>query len=385
MKILALLVILLSCATDIKQELAPLPMNFETQLKSYFRRAGGRAELHNNVVQEKRVAVFDWDNTMIKNDVGDATFFWMIEHNLFIAPKTWASTSPFLNEKALQHLNRDCPVEHKSKRLHLQTATGPCGKTLLSIYADGVLANGDPAWDKKAKLYNKMYIEPSYAWAASLLQGHEPEDIKEIAKMAIEFFLMQPIGAKRKIHEKEYAGFIRIYAPMQTLMDYLQKNHVTVWIISASEQHLVEVFADKVGISANHVIGIRPVIHQGVLTSKFESCGDIPENNQQIITYRQGKRCWANKIIFKVEAGPAQLNRPAPIFFGAGDSDTDLEFLRDSQIRLVINRNKTELMCQALSSNTDSWFISPMFIEPKPKKTTPYDCSSWGITSQQEP
>ena len=55
MKILALLVILLSCATDINKSL--LFHEFETQLKSYFRRAGGRAELHNNVVQEKRVAV----------------------------------------------------------------------------------------------------------------------------------------------------------------------------------------------------------------------------------------------------------------------------------------------------------------------------------------
>src|SRR5688572_9037984 len=27
------------------------------------------------------VAVFDWDNTVVKNDIGDATFFWMIQHD----------------------------------------------------------------------------------------------------------------------------------------------------------------------------------------------------------------------------------------------------------------------------------------------------------------
>src|ERR1700682_1624846 len=28
------------------------------------------------------VAVFDWDNTMMKNDLGDATVFWMVRHDL---------------------------------------------------------------------------------------------------------------------------------------------------------------------------------------------------------------------------------------------------------------------------------------------------------------
>jgi hypothetical protein len=29
---------------------------------------------------QRTVAVFDWDNTIIKNDVGDATMFWMLRH-----------------------------------------------------------------------------------------------------------------------------------------------------------------------------------------------------------------------------------------------------------------------------------------------------------------
>ena len=33
--------------------------------------------------------------------------------------------------------------------------------------------------------------------------------------------------------------------------------------------------------------------------------------------------------------------------FAAGDSDTDIEFLRDATYKLVLNRNKKELMCHA--------------------------------------
>jgi len=47
---------------------------------------------------EKPVAVFDWDNTVIKNDVGDATTFWMLRNDKILQPpnKNWATTSPFL-------------------------------------------------------------------------------------------------------------------------------------------------------------------------------------------------------------------------------------------------------------------------------------------------
>ncbi|HAZ12452.1 MAG: hypothetical protein A2X86_16870 [Bdellovibrionales bacterium GWA2_49_15] len=384
MKALGLLIILLSCATEMKRELAPLPLSFEAQLKSQFHRIGGKAELRNDVIKEKRVAVFDWDNTMIKNDIGDATFFWMIEHNLFVAPKNWENTSPFLSKKAINELNRHCTLKRKGKQVHLSTSSGNCGKTLLSIYADGVVSEDAPAWDKSSKLFNKLLIEPGYAWAASLLAGHTPEDVKEIAGMTIDHFLKQPLGAKLKLHGKEYAGFLRIYQPMKMLVDYLKHHNVTPWVVSASEQHLVEAFAERVGIPAHHVIGIRPVLQDGVLTSQFEACGPFPQNNQQIITYRKGKRCWANKIIFKVDSPKDQIESPAPIFFGAGDSDTDLEFLQDSEIKLVINRNKAELMCHALANLDNKWFVTPMFIEPKPKKTAAYDCTAWDLPSRDE-
>ena len=44
---------------------------------------------------------------------------------------------------------------------------------------------------------------------------------------------------------------------------------------------------------------------------------------------------------------PQQQVADAATGAGAGDSDTDISFMVDStEMRLVINRNKTELMCQ---------------------------------------
>ena len=62
--------------------------------------------------------------------------------------------------------------------------------------------------------------------------------------------------------------------------------------------------------------------------------------------------------------------------FAAGDSDTDIEFMRDSQYKLAINRQKNELMCFAYRNEGDSWRINPMFIAPRAMKSSAYACAS---------
>lgn len=61
--------------------------------------------------------------------------------------------------------------------------------------------------------------------------------------------------------------------------------------------------------------------------------------------------------------------------FAAGDSDTDIAFLKDAtDLKLVINRNKAQVMCNAINNYQGKWVYEPMFIAPRAPKTTPYDC-----------
>lgn len=314
-------------------------------------------EAHKN---KNEVAVFDWDNTIIKNDIGDATLFWMLTHNLIYRPATWKITSPFLTPAAIAALDKNCPL---GKEATLPTATNtPCANTILSIYSDGRLAGKGPAWKKT---YNPDTLEPAYAWVVSLMAGYTPDEIRKFASEAIEWSLAQPVQAT-------YA--IRIYTPMQDLISKLQKNGFDVWVLSASSQYLVETFAKKVGIPADHVIGVRAMLDSnGKTTPRFEGCGAIPDNNQILITYRLGKRCWADKLIKR------------PIAFAAGDSDTDISFVKDAtDLRLAINRNKNELMCNAYHNPDGKWIINPMFILPKSKKTDRYSCLKFDIPDQED-
>ena len=60
--------------------------------------------------KQKPVAIFDWDNTVVKNDVGDATFFYMLAHDLILQPpmKNWRFTNRHLTADATTALDAAC-------------------------------------------------------------------------------------------------------------------------------------------------------------------------------------------------------------------------------------------------------------------------------------
>ena len=122
-------------------------------------------------------------------------------------------------------------------------------------------------------------------------------------------------------------------------------------------------------------MGVRTEHDGDVLTSRLAPCGGEPA-----ITYIEGKRCRVNEEVFGV-TGPAafeQLPEPKRAAFAAGDSDTDVTFLTDATaLRLVLNRNKTELMCTAYDNAGGNWLVNPMFIDPK-KQGEPYACATKG-------
>ena len=153
-----------------------------------------------------------------------------------------------------------------------------------------------------------------------------------------------------------------------------------VWIVSASPQHVVEPFAARVGVSPDRVIGIRSELDDnGRLTAGFQACGPVASGENSLMTFADGKRCWINQVIVGID-GPEALDRAPegrrPVFV-AGDAVTDITMLRDANgLRLVINRNKPELMCYAYHNEDGNWLINPMFIEPKPARQDLYPCST---------
>lgn len=325
------------------------------------------------------IALFDWDNTVIKNDIGDGITFYLIEHDKVLQPPgyDWGRTSRYLTLEAQAALTSACGVEVAPGQ-PLPTSTDiDCADEILSIYIDSHTTGGAAAFAG----WNYRQMEPAYAWTAQLMAGYSPDEIKGFVAETVAAYTSAEIGATKTVGSRTVNAFIRVYEQIEDLIGTMQDNGFDVWIISASPQPVVEVFAQEVNVAADHVIGIRHMLDgNGKYTYHFRGCGTVADAEDTMISYVDGKRCWTNKVIHGVDGAAAMTPPSSEYYFAAGDSDTDITFLRDSRYHLAIDRNKAELMCHAwhgfLDVGAGDWIVNEMFILPRAPRTTPYPCST---------
>jgi phosphoserine phosphatase len=329
---------------------------------------------------KKPVALFDWDNTISKNDFGDAITFWFVANDKVIRPAAWSDTSAFMTADGVTALSAACDGLAAVGSPLPTSTNSACADEILSMYIDNLTVGGKTAF--MGHDYRRM--EPTYAWTAQLMAGYTDTQITQFATSAIGPQLTATEGATQTIGARTINGWLRIYDQTKDVIDVAKSYGYDVWIITASPQPVIQAFSPMVGIAADHVIGIRSMLDSnGNRTYKFQGCGDTLDDNQTMISYVAGKRCWVNKVVYGDNTATAMRRRPDGDrqVFAAGDSDTDIEFLRDATYRLVIDRNKTELMCNAFYAS-DTWRVNPMFILPKVKKTSAYPCSTTGFKTE---
>lgn len=332
---------------------------------------GGEGDVANGAP----LALFDWDNTVVKNDIGDATTFWMLANGHVLQPADWATFSAFFTPEAGAALTAACgALAEPGQPLPTNTEAGvACADEIVSVYSEGTTTAGDEAFAD----YNARRVEPQYAFAAQLLAGYTEAEATAFAAQARTQNLAADEGTKQMVGSTEVTGWVRYYDQVTDLIEVLQANGFDVRVVSASAEPVVRAWAEELGIGTDKVMGVKMQLEGDKMTSTLVACG----GDEASMTYIEGKRCRVNEEIYGI-TGPAAFEtapegqRPA---FGAGDSDTDISFMVDStEMRLVMNRNKTELMCHAYDNEDGKWIINPMFIDPKGQQAEPYKCSTAG-------
>jgi HAD superfamily phosphoserine phosphatase-like hydrolase len=305
------------------------------------------------------LAVLDFDNTVISRDCGDLSVYWMLHTDRIKTTAVFDTAKSFLTSVAQKVLEDACRPAKQAD--HLITANGgPCAEAIWAIYSEAKLG-GENAFEND---YDHRYMMPQYAWGAQLFSGHTPDEVREIARQARDAKIKDTVrigtlDANLKVVYRD---------DMNTLIESLKKRGFDVWILSASPQYVVEVFAERAGFDKDHVIGIQQVIEHGVLSSKLVPCDD-----KAVIPFRIGKVCWMKKKI-RAERDPE---------FAAGDSETDLELLKTATVlKLAFDRHRAPLMCSALNGsgpnkNTHKWLVNAPFPEePLTTPPPPYTCTT---------
>lgn len=277
------------------------------------------------------LALFDFDNTLVRGDIGDAMLSHMLKNDLLI-PQSWSAVSAYLTENALLAL-ASCSVSEG----RWITSNTECGNEIWSIYSAQRTVKGRKAWNE----WPRKQFEPAYAWLASLLAGYSPEQIESISASAREIALNSPSSSPTDL---EMA--VRYIPPMSDLIALLQSRGFEVWVISASPQFVLYPWTEPLGIPQDRVIGIRNLLSNGVLSPELEQCD--PSSIEDLITYADGKLCWARKLI----------RDPVDPVLVAGDSMGDLPMLLSAtRMRILVDRGIPELLELAENNDDGKWII----------------------------
>jgi phosphoserine phosphatase len=221
------------------------------------------------------------------------------------------------------------------------------GRAVAAFDADGTLWNTDlgealfdyqvrnrllpdlppDPWAHYEHLKVDVSHEVAYIWLAQINQGLPLSQVQDWAKTAVAE--MHPVP---------------VYPEVKDLIAHLQSLDVEVYIVTASIKWAVEPGAHLVGLTPDHVIGIRTKVVGGKITTEQ----DGP------ITYRQGK----------VDGLLARTGGHRP-FFCAGNTEGDLPLLESAtDLRLVVsgspadNTNyQTELRMLELAKKR-GWFFA---------------------------
>lgn len=277
-------------------------------------------------------AVFDWDQTVIRHDIGDALFLHQIDHFAF----------------ALDHddfwdvlgVERDSPLRGEVAALAARPRDASPAAEATRRAWESALVGGYV----RAGLLDP---QEGFPWQTRVLTGMTEDQVRALTRETAARELETRLGQREFSLGDEALHFyqgLRPYREILGLMRGLEEAGIQVWIVSATNVWAVQAMAELLELNPARVIGMRTTVVDSVITSELD-----------------GVACatWGKVEAIKRYVHPTQ--RPV---LAAGDNITDLPMLEYSaDTRLVIDRGVAALgeVAEERRAAGERWLIQPMF------------------------
>lgn len=301
-------------------------------------------------------AVFDWDNTSIQGDTQLNLFIYQIENLKY-------KLTP---EKFNELIRKNIPlIDFKERFKNLDGKVLNVTKLANDIYKDYIylyenyifnkklslkeIRNTEEFKDFRAKMHylhnalsGNFSTELACLWEFYLLSGMTKDEVKRLAKESNDTKLGEALedviiessdkltGETGKVRTG-YDNGLRIRPEMANLYHELKRNGIDVYIISASMQELIEVFAtDK---SYGYNLDIENIYAMKVKTTAEDILTD-EYNYEYPFTQKEGKSETIDRYIRQ------KYNGKGPILV-AGDAVGDESMLtkfKDTEVLLIMKR-----------------------------------------------
>ncbi|XDD49091.1 HAD family hydrolase [Leptospira sp. WS92.C1] len=174
-------------------------------------------------------AAFDFDNTLVKNDFGEAVMERFLSQGI---PAYQNDISSFFEKENLEQILSSRFVDP-------------------SLFRSLVLKEYE-------FIQSKSGLEASYRWSSWIFSGHTPEELKEISRSVWNSHATDPSPAS-----------VKIYEPIKELVNHLTTNGWDLWIVTASPQEIIQSVSGLFGIPSEKVLGMQLALENGVHSSKI--------------------------------------------------------------------------------------------------------------------
>jgi phosphoserine phosphatase len=285
-------------------------------------------------VKPGEIAVFDWDNTCICGDIGEALLRRLtFSLDFALDAGALAATLPDTIHGVGRILVQGKPFSLKKMKKaicaayeRLKQDPSSLGKNDLDdIYR--IFTSGLLALNRALEETPGIGCEFAYPWVNRLLQGLSLSEFDRLAEAVIKEELMRPLGRHaisdpRGRWRYAWTGGIRLYPEMKELAAGLRERGDEVVVSTASNRRLVEKMVAMTGFPCNSVIGLE-LKTAGGRFGRDLAPGLRPNLGRGKVTNIRGRLAGEPVLV-------------------AGDSGNDYEMLVSfpgTRLRLVIDRH----------------------------------------------